>query len=98
MVTFEVSLFRVSFFNIQSLDFLLIPGKKVIHAQHADDSNLFVFYGQRDGEIAQGKVPGVHFDKVKYDELSTDLLTDYRIKEKKAFFEQSEAQITLNAK
>jgi integrase len=33
---------------------------------------------QREGEIAQGKVPGVYFDKVQFDDLAKDFLTDYR--------------------
>jgi integrase len=37
---------------------------------------------KREGEIAEGKLPGIYFDKVKFDELAEDLLTDYRINEK----------------
>jgi len=39
---------------------------------------------KREGEIAQGKIPGVYFDKIKFDELSKDFLTDYRINQKKS--------------
>lgn len=39
---------------------------------------------QREGEIAQGKVPGIHFEKVKFDELSKDFITDYKINGKKS--------------
>ena len=39
---------------------------------------------RREGEIAQGKVPGVHFDKVTFDELAEDFLRDYRINQKKS--------------
>ena len=38
----------------------------------------------REGEISQGKLPGIHFDKVRFDELAEDLLTDYRINSKKS--------------
>ena len=31
------------------------------------------------GEIAEGKLPGICFDKVTFDELAEDFLTDYRI-------------------
>ena len=48
---------------------------------------------QREGEIAQGKVPGIHFDKVKYDDLSADFLTDYRINLKKSL-ERAEISAT----
>ena len=34
---------------------------------------------QRLGEIAQGKLPGIHFDKVTFGELKEDLETDYRL-------------------
>lgn len=33
----------------------------------------------REGEIAQGKMPGVMSEKVKFDELADDFLTDYRV-------------------
>lgn len=36
------------------------------------------------GEIAKGKIPGIHFEKVKFDELAEDLLRDYRINGKKS--------------
>jgi hypothetical protein len=34
---------------------------------------------KRQGEISEGKLPGICFDKVKFDELAKDFLTDYRI-------------------
>lgn len=34
---------------------------------------------KREGEIAEGKLPGIYFDKVSFDDLSKDLLTDYEI-------------------
>ena len=37
---------------------------------------------KRDGEIADGKLPGIYFDKVKFDDLAKDFLTDYRINER----------------
>ena len=39
---------------------------------------------KREGEIAEGKIPGVYFDKVKFDELAKGLLSDYRINQKKS--------------
>jgi len=39
---------------------------------------------KREGEIALGKLPGVLFDKVKFDELAEDFLSDYRINQKKS--------------
>ena len=34
---------------------------------------------KREGEISEGKLPGIYFDKVRFDELAEDLLNDYRI-------------------
>jgi integrase len=37
----------------------------------------------REGEVAQGKLPGIHFDKVRFDELAGDLELDYQHKGQK---------------
>ena len=34
---------------------------------------------KREGEIAEGKLPGVYFDKVTFDALAKDLVTDYTV-------------------
>ena len=34
---------------------------------------------KREGEISQGKLPGIYFDRVKFDELAEDFLSDYKI-------------------
>jgi integrase len=39
---------------------------------------------KREGAIAEGKEPGVKFDRVKFDELKDDLLRDYRVNKKKS--------------
>jgi len=39
---------------------------------------------QREGEIAEGKVPGIYFDRVKFDELAEDFLRDYRVNGRKS--------------
>jgi len=39
---------------------------------------------RREGEISEGKLPGIYFDRVKFDELAKDFLTDYRINQKKS--------------
>lgn len=39
---------------------------------------------QREGDISQGKIPGVYFDKVTFEELAEDFLRDYRINNKKS--------------
>lgn len=42
------------------------------------------FLDRREGEIAQGKIPGVLFDRVTFDELAEEFLRDYRINQKKS--------------
>lgn len=37
---------------------------------------------KREGEIAEGKLPGIIFEKVTFDELAKDYITDYRVNEK----------------
>jgi len=39
---------------------------------------------KREGEISDGKLPGIYFDRVKFDELKEDLLRDYKINKKKS--------------
>jgi integrase len=34
---------------------------------------------KREGEIIEGKLPGIHFEKITFNELAEDYLTDYRI-------------------
>jgi integrase len=48
---------------------------------------------QREGDIAQGKIPGVLFERVKFDDLAEDFLTDYRINGRKSL---QRAQISVN--
>jgi integrase len=38
----------------------------------------------REGEISEGKIPGIHFDKVRFNDLADGFLADYRINEKKS--------------
>ncbi|MGD8714758.1 MAG: hypothetical protein PVG70_09475 [Desulfobacterales bacterium] len=39
---------------------------------------------RREGEIAIGKIPGIKFEKVKFDELAEEYLIDYRINNRKS--------------
>ena len=39
---------------------------------------------KREGEISDGKLPGIYFDRIRFDELAEDLLRDYRINQKKS--------------
>lgn len=49
---------------------------------------------RKEGEIAQGKVPSIVFDKVIFDVLAEDFLRDYRINQKKSL-ERAERSVTL---
>ena len=42
------------------------------------------FLDRREGDIAQGKTPGIQFEKVTFDELADGFLADYRINQKKS--------------
>ena len=39
---------------------------------------------RREGEISQGKIPGILFEKVTFDELADEFLRDYQINQKKS--------------
>ncbi len=39
---------------------------------------------KREGEISKGELPGIYFDKVRFDELARDFLTDYRVNRRKS--------------
>ncbi len=47
---------------------------------------------KREGEISEGKLPGIYFDRVRFDELAEDFLTDYRINNKKSL-KRAEASV-----
>ena len=51
---------------------------------------------RREGEIAQGKAPGIEFDRITFDELAADYIRDYEINEKKSLAKakQSIAHLT----
>jgi len=39
---------------------------------------------QREGNISQGKLPGIYFEKVTFEELAQNFLRDYRVNKKKS--------------
>jgi integrase len=39
---------------------------------------------KREGEISDGKIPGVYFDRIKFNDLADDFLADYRVNGKKS--------------
>jgi integrase len=53
-------------------------------AQTEKESEAKRLLKKREGEIAIGKIPGVYFDRITFDDLCDDFLADYRINEKKS--------------
>lgn len=51
---------------------------------------------KREGEIAIGKIPGVYFDRITFDELAKDFLADYRINGKKSLVRAKRSVNHLN--
>ena len=39
---------------------------------------------KREGEISEGKLPGIYFDRVRWDELAEDYLTNFRLEGRKS--------------
>lgn len=55
-------------------------GKPYQESTHSDKKEVAKRLLQnREAEIAQGKLPGICFERVSFDELADDYLTDYRI-------------------
>lgn len=57
-------------------------GKAFYESTHTDkEKEAKRLLQKREGEIAQGKTPGIYYDKVKFSRLTELYLTDYRLKE-----------------
>lgn len=39
---------------------------------------------KREGEISDGKIPNVYFDRIKFNDLADDFLADYKVNERKS--------------
>lgn len=60
-------------------------GKAYAESSHSDKKEVAKrLLKKREGEIAEGKLPGICFEKVTFDELAEEFLTDYRINGKKS--------------
>jgi integrase len=59
-------------------------GKEFVEATHSDKIEVAKrILKLREGEISQGKLPGMVYDRIKFDELMEDLLLDYRLNQKR---------------
>ena len=52
---------------------------------------------KREGEISEGKLPGVYFDRVRFEDLAKDLLTDYRLNGRKSLERAEHSVMHLQA-
>ena len=60
-------------------------GKQFAESTHTDKLEVAKRkLKKREGEIADGKMPGICFEKISFDELARDLITDYRINKRKS--------------
>ena len=59
-------------------------GKPYAESSHSDKQGVAKrLLKLREGEISQGKLPGIYFDRIRFDELVEDFVTDYRINNKR---------------
>lgn len=59
-------------------------GKQFAESTHSDKAEVAKrILKVREGEISEGKMPGVCFDRTSFDDLMEDYLTDYRINGKR---------------
>jgi integrase len=59
-------------------------GKPYYESTHTDkEKEAKRLLQKREGDIAQGKTPGIYYDKVKFDRIAELYLTDYKLKERK---------------
>jgi hypothetical protein len=52
------------------------------------------FLRAREGAIAEGKIPSLKLEKIRFEELADDMLTDYRTNGKKSI---DRAKLSINA-
>jgi hypothetical protein len=51
----------------------------------------------REGQISEGNFPGLRVEKILYDELAEDLITDYKMNERKSLDRVENSLLHLNA-
>ena len=60
-------------------------GKQICEATHSDKIEVAKrLLKNREGEISQGKLPSIYFERIKFDELLDDYLLDFKINGKKS--------------
>jgi integrase len=57
-----------------------LNGKPHRESSHSDiEKNAERLLKLKQGEIAEGKLPGIQFDRITFDDLAKDFITDYRV-------------------
>jgi integrase len=60
-------------------------GKQFAESTHTDKLDIAKrILKTREGEISEGKMPSICFERVSFDELAIDFITDYRINKRKS--------------
>lgn len=60
-------------------------GKQFAESTHTDKAEVAKrILKMREGEISQGKMPSICFEKVKFDELMDDYISDYKINDRRS--------------
>jgi integrase len=59
-----------------------MPYRESTRSNHEVDAKRLL--KKREGEISEGKIPGIYFDKIRFEELAEDFLADYRVNQKRS--------------
>lgn len=60
-------------------------GKPYVESTHSDKKEVAKkLLSKREEEIAKGELPGIYLDRVTFDDLGKDLITDYRVNKRKS--------------
>jgi integrase len=51
---------------------------------------------KREGEISEGKLPGIYFKRIRFDELAEDYLREYRVNQRKSIIRAERSVRQLN--
>jgi len=74
-------------------------GKPHAESSHGDKMSVAkTLLKKREGEIAKGELPGIYFDRVRFDDLAEDFLADYRINGRKTLDNAEQAIVKLRGK
>lgn len=58
------------------------PYRESVRSKKAVDAKRLL--KKREGEIVDGKLPGIYFDRIRFDELAEDFLREYKVNQRKS--------------